>query len=367
MASDMSQTAIPFLFMRGGTSRGPYFNRGDLPEDLEALARVLVAVVGSGHPLNIDGMGGGNAVTTKVAMLSSSEDEWADVDYFFAQVSVEDGQVDFKPTCGNILAGVGPAAIEMGIVAVTGAETTVKILAVNTGARVVATVRTGTDGVQYEGDAQIDGVPGTSAPVALQFKDTVGGATGAFLPTGNLTDTFDGIKVTCMDVAMPMVIARADSFRLTGYESVSELDKNREFFQRMEAVRIQAGNAMGIKDVATSVTPKFGLLAPARDGGTVAARYFMPWKAHPTMAVTGAQCLAACVLTPGSVAAGLAETPSETPATLTLEHASGQIDVLVDFEISDGRIDLRSAGLVRTARLLARGEVMVPKLVWQWD
>ncbi|MEP0563893.1 MAG: PrpF domain-containing protein, partial [Paracoccaceae bacterium] len=203
-----------------------------------------------------------------------------------------------------------------------------------------------------------------AAPVALQFMDTIGGATGAFLPTGNLIDSFEGIDVTCMDVAMPLVIARADSFGLTGNETAAELDENRAFFARMEAVRIQAGEAMGIKDVANSVTPKFGLLAPARNGGTIATRYFMPWKTHPTMAVTGAQCLASCVLTPGSVADGLATTPDSGPATITLEHASGQIDVSVDFSISNGKIDLKSAGLIRTARLLARGEVMVPSAVW---
>lgn len=360
----MTQTAIPFHFLRGGTSRGPYFNRADVPQDMDTLARVLVAVVGSGQPLNIDGIGGGNAVTTKVAMLSRSDDDWADVDYFFAQVSVLDGLVDFKPTCGNILAGVGPAAIEMGLVPINGDLTCVNIRAVNTGARVQSMVRTGAKGVIYEGDAKIDGVPGTAAPVALQFMDTIGGATGAFLPTGNLTDTFDGITVTCMDVAMPMVIARADSFGLTGYESAADLDENRNFFARMEAVRQQAGAAMGIKDVATSVTPKFGLLAPARHGGTVAVRYFMPWTTHPTMAVTGAQCLASCVLTPGSVAQGLVPTPTEQPALLTLEHASGTIDVTVDFDIVDGQFDLRSAGLVRTARLLAKGHVMVPRSVW---
>lgn len=364
MAADMSQTAIPFLFMRGGTSRGPYFNRADLPEDFETLARVLVAAVGSGHPLNIDGIGGGNAVTTKVAMLSPSKDSWADVDYFFAQVSVEDGQVDFKPTCGNILSGVGPAAIEMGIVAAKRGETPVNILAVNTGARVVANVQTGASGVSYEGDAQIDGVPGTAAPVALQFMDTVGGATGSFLPTGNLVDHFEGIDVTCMDVAMPMVIARAESFGLTGAESAADLDENRTFFERMEAVRIQAGEAMGIKDVANSVTPKFGLLAPAREGGTVMTRYFMPWKTHPTMAVTGAQCIASCVLTPGSVADGLAKTPLHGPAKITLEHASGTIDVLVEYDISNGQFALQSAGLIRTARLLARGDLMIPSAIW---
>lgn len=364
MAALMTQTAIPFLLMRGGTSRGPYFNRADLPRDPQSLAQVLVAAVGSGHPLNIDGVGGGNAVTTKVAMLSRSQEDWAEVDYFFAQVSVEDGQVDFKPTCGNILTGVGPAAIEMGLVAMTGDVTTVNIRAVNTGARVVAKVQTGPQGVIYAGDATIDGVPGTAAPVGLQFMDTVGGGTGAFLPTGNLRDTFDGVEVTCMDVAMPMVIARADAFGLTGYESVDELNDNRAFFAALEAVRLQAGEAMGIRDVAKSVTPKFGLLAPARASGTIAARYFMPWTAHPTMAVTGAQCLASCVLTPGTVASGLAELPNESPARITLEHASGVIDVLVDYEIRAGGIELKSAGLIRTARLLARGSVMVPRAIW---
>lgn len=360
----MAQTAIPFLFMRGGTSRGPYLNRADLPEDRDTLARVLVAMVGSGHPLNIDGIGGGNAVTTKVAMLSRSDDDWADIDYFFAQVGVEDGTVDFKPTCGNILSGVGPAAVEMGLMPAQDGETTVNIRAVNTGARITAKVQTPGGIVAYAGDAAIDGVPGMAAPVALQFMDTIGGATGAFLPTGNLIDTFDGVDVTCMDVAMPMVIAKAESFGLTGCESAEVLNDNADFFAAMEAVRIKAGEAMGIKDVAHSVTPKFGLLAPARDGGTVATRYFMPWKTHPTMAVTGAQCLASCVLTPGTVAEGVAARANGRPATVTLEHASGQIDVLVDYDLTADGINLRSAGLVRTARLLARGEVMVPAKAW---
>ncbi|WP_108835304.1 4-oxalomesaconate tautomerase [Tateyamaria sp. Alg231-49] len=360
----MTQTAIPFVFMRGGTSRGPYMNRADLPEDIETLAKVLVAIVGSGHPINIDGIGGGVAVTTKVAMLSRSEDDWADVDYFFAQVSVDDAQVDFKPTCGNILSGVGPAAIEMGLVAAQDGETPVNIRAVNTEARVAAVVQTPGGVVNYEGDAQIDGVPGTAAPVALQFMETVGGVTGAFLPTGNLVDDIDGINVTCMDVAMPMVIARASDFGLTGYESAAELDENTDFFARMEAVRIKAGALMGMGDVTKSVTPKFGLLAPAKEGGTIATRYFMPWRTHPTMAVTGAQCLASCVLTPGTVADGLAAKPNETPVTITLEHASGQIDVLVDYDQTDVGFEIKSAGLVRTARKLAAGEVFVPASVW---
>ncbi|MEM9435274.1 MAG: 4-oxalomesaconate tautomerase [Pseudomonadota bacterium] len=359
----MSQTGIPFLFMRGGTSRGPYMKRDDLPKDQGQLAGVLIAAVGSGHPLNIDGIGGGNAVTTKVAMLSVSDDDWADVDYFFAQVSVEDKLVDFKPSCGNILSGVGAAALEMKLLPIAGDETVVKILAVNTGARVVSTVQTPSGLVSYEGNTAIDGVPGTAAPVQLQFMDTIGGATGSLLPTGNLVDQFEGVDVTCMDVAMPMVISRAEAFGLSGYESVSELNDNAAFFSKMEKVRIAAGQAMGIDNVASSVTPKFGVLAPARNGGSVAARYFMPWKTHPTMAVTGAQCIASCVLTPGSIAEGLVQVES-APATISLEHPSGTIDVLVDFSLDNGELELRSAGLVRTTRLLARGEVFIPSSVW---
>ena len=360
----MTQTAIPFLFMRGGSSRGPYMNRAHLPEDLDTLSEVLIAMVGAGHPLNIDGIGGGAAVTTKVAMLSPGSDGWADVDYFFAQVSVEERLVDYKPTCGNILSGVGPAAIELGIVPARDGETPVKIRAVNTGARVEAVVQTPGGVVTYDGGTAIDGVPGTHAPVQLKFFDTIGGVTGAFLPTGNLVDEIDGVQVTCMDVTMPMMIARAADFGITGYETREELDANEALFARMEAIRLEAGRRMGLGDVAKSVTPKIGLLAPARDGGTICTRYFMPWKTHPTMAVTGSQCLASCVLTPGTVASGMAALPNETPAIITLEHPAGTIDVLVDFENGADGFTLHSAGLVRTARKLAAGEVFVPASVW---
>lgn len=360
----MGQTAIPFHFFRGGTSRGPYFRREDLPQDPQTLARVLVAALGSGHRLNIDGIGGGAAVTTKVAMLSRSQTNDCDIDYFFAQVSVEDGLVDFKPTCGNILSGVGPAALEMGLIAPQGEMTRIRIRSVNTGARVEAVLRTPGGQVEYAGEAAIDGVPGTAAPVYLNFMDVVGSATGALLPTGALRDVINGVDVTCMDVAMPIAIARAADFGLSGYESVEELDANRDFYARMEPIRREAGRLMGMGDVSRSVTPKFALLAPPRAGGTIAARYFMPWNCHPTMAVTGAQCLAACVLTPGTVAEGLPMLPAGSPALVLIEHAGGVIDVTVDFENGPAGFRLKSAGLLRTARLLARGEVMVPGEIW---
>lgn len=363
----MTQTAIPFLFFRGGTSRGPYFNRADLPKDPETLAQVLLAALGSGHPLNIDGIGGGAAVTTKVAMLSRSVEEGVDIDYFFAQVGVEDRLVDFKPTCGNILSGVGPAAIEMGLVEPSGDETTVRIRAVNTGANIDAVVQTPDGQVTYEGDTAIDGVPGAAAPVLLGFRDVVGSITGRLLPTGRLRDEFDGVTVTCLDVAMPMVIARAQDFGLTGYESPAELDENADLFKRIEAVRLQAGQAMGMGDVAQSVTPKFGLIAPPREGGAIAARYFMPWRTHPTLAVTGSQCLASCVLMAGTVADGIAQPPAGNPVTIGMEHAAGRMGVVMDYSTdsgAEGGFSVRSAGLIRTARKLAEGHLFLPSTVW---
>ena len=360
----MTQTSIPFHFMRGGSSRGPYMNRADLPADRAQLAEVLIAAVGSGHPLNIDGIGGGNAVTTKVAMLSVSEDEWADIDYFFAQVSVEDKLVDFKPTCGNILVGVGPAAIEMGLIDATGSLTEVKIRSVNTGARVRATVHTQDGAVTYDGDTAIDGVPGTAAPISLNFMDVAGSSTGALLPTGNLIDEVDGIAVTCMDVAMPMVIARAVDFGLNGHESRTELDENTAFFARMEAVRVAAAKKMGMGDCSKSVTPKFGLLAAGTAPGEVVTRYFMPWSTHPTMAVTGSQCMASCALTPGTIADGMMHVPEEVPATISLQHPMGRMEVIIDYELKEGQFLHKSAGLVRTARKLAAGDLFVPSPVW---
>lgn len=360
----MSQIAIPVLFMRGGSSRGPYFNRADLPDDLDQLARVLVRVVGAGHPLNIDGIGGGNAVTTKVAMLSPSKREDADIDYFFAQVSVEEEQVDFGPTCGNMLTGVGPAAIEMGMIEPQGDETTVRIHAVNIGARIDAIVQTPSGQVTYDGDTRIDGVPGRAAPVLLNFLGVAGGVCGSMLPTGNRIDVIDGVEVSCLDVAMPVMIARASDFGLSGYESADELNSNIELYERAEAIRREAGKLMGLGDVSDKVTPKMAFIAPAAGEAVMTTRYFMPKKCHPTLAVTGAQCLAACALMPGTVAEGIARPVTGSPAAVQLEHPMGVIDVALDYRMDNNRFEVISAGLTRTARLIMRGEVMVPAESW---
>ncbi len=358
------QTSIPFIFMRAGTSRGAYFNKKDLPEDRDTLAQVLISVMGSGDALNINGLGGTNAVTTKVAILSKSDDEWADIDYFFAQVSPDKHEVDFKPTCGNILSAVAAASVEMGLFTTDKNTADIKIKAVNTGARIISTITLKGGTPLYHGDTVLAGIAQNGAPVTLKFMDATGAVTGALLPTGNSQDIIDDIAVTCMDVAMPMVIAKAEDFGLDGMESVQDLDANTDFFAKMENIRIEAGRRMGMGDVGSSVVPKFAVLSPARAGGTICVRYFMPWKTHPSVAVTGAQCIASCLLAPQTVTDDMVDcTALLSPATIELEHPAGSLEVVVDYQDGDD-FEIVSAGLIRTVRKLASGMVFVPTYVW---
>jgi 4-oxalomesaconate tautomerase len=274
-------------------------------------------------------------------------------------VAVEKREVDYAPTCGNILVGVGPAAIEMGLVKALDGVTPVRIRAVNTGALVEAEVQTPGGRVEYTGVTAIDGVPGTAAPVALNFMDVVGSRTGAMFPTGRPRDVIDGIEVSLVDVAMPMMIARAADLGISGYETQDDLDADKALFARMEALRLKAGVLMGLGDVSKSVVPKIGLIAAPRTGGHLSARYFMPWTTHPTLAVTGSQCLAACAMAPGTVAEGLAAPFDPSPCALRIEHPMGKMEVRVKYET--GPFRFLSAGVTRTARLIARGEVMVPE------
>ena len=229
----------------------------------------------------------------------------------------------------------------------------------------VAKIKTPGGVVTYNGDTSIDGVPGTAAPVELQFMDIVGGSTGSMLPTGRSVDEIDGFRVTCMDVAMPIVIGRAEDFGLTGYETAAEIDDNKAFFAVMESIRIKAGERMGMGNVKDSVIPKFGLISPPQSGGTFCARYLMPKKCHPSMAVTGSQCLASCMLVPGTVGEGLVKPLPHSPARIVIEHPIGSIEVIVKYSIINGGVEIQSAGLIRTARKLAAGEVYVPAKIWE--
>ena len=368
----MTQRAIPCMFMRGGTSRGPFFLLEDLPADPEVRDRVLLAAMGSPDPRQIDGLGGATTVTSKVAMVSPSQRPGIDVDYRFAQVWLDKAIVDTAPSCGNMLAGVGPFAIERGLVTPDADETRVRIFDVNTGSRIEALVQTRGGTVTYAGDQRIDGVPGTAAPVVLSFSDVVGSKCGAMFPTGAVQEEIDGVAVSCVDVAVPMVMMRAGDLGLSGYDP-GEITGNAVLMQRVEKIRIDAGRRMGLGDVAKSVVPKVGILAPPRHGGIVNSSYLTPHHVHAAYAVTGAICVACCVSIRGGVASGvtspLAERVTEPAAngstTIRIEHPSGEMDVHLETEGDDSAFRIRRARIVLTARKIMDGLVYVSTLLRQ--
>lgn len=350
---------IPCTFMRGGTSRGPYFKASDLPSDVKARDAVLLAAMGSPDVRQIDGLGGADTLTSKVAIVSKSTRPGVDVDYLFAQVSIDKPIVDTSPSCGNMLAGVAPFAIETGLVKAAPGETRVMIYNVNTESRIEAVVQTPGGIVEYEGSARIDGVPGTAAPIVLNFMDVVGSVTGALLPSGKARESIEGIDVTLIDVAMPMMLMRARDLGITGYEDRKTFDANKALFQRIEPIRREAGRRMGLGDVSDKVVPKVGLLSPARDGGTITSRYLTPHALHMAHAVTGAVCIASACAVDGSIAAEIAVSDASNPRTIWIEHPSGKVDVRLEVKGKGASMDV-VAGTLRTARPIMRGEVLVP-------
>jgi 2-methylaconitate cis-trans-isomerase PrpF len=362
----MTQTAIPCTFMRGGTSRGPYFLASDLPESREEIAKVLLAVMGSPDARQIDGLGGATTLTSKVCIVSpAAAGEKQQVDYLFAQVAVDRAFVDFGPTCGNMLAGIGPFAIEKGLVPAGDGETRVLIRAVNTGALIEAVVQTPGGVVTYEGETAIAGVPGTAAPVVLNFADAVGGATGRLLPTGRATDVIEGVEVTCLDVAMPVVIARAADLGKTARESAKALDADRDFMDRIERIRRAASLVMGMGEAEGRVIPKFAIIAAPAGGQGIAARYFTPLACHEAMAVTGGICIAAACMLPGTVADGLARVGPGERERIAIEHPSGRMEaVITTRRHPDGRVEVLGGGTLRTARKIMEGRVFIPARVW---
>ena len=358
------QTAIPCVIMRGGTSRGPFFLRSDLPADPRERDAVLLAAMGSPHDYQVDGIGGARSLTSKVAMISRSQQPGADVDYLFAQVLIDQPIVDTKPNCGNMLIAVGPFAIEAGLVAAKDPETTVRIYNVNTKTLVEAIVQTPGGKVNYEGSASIDGVPGTAAPVKINFKGGIGAVTGKLLPTGKPLDVIDGVEVSCVDVAMPTVFLRADQLGKTGHESAADLDADTAFMERLEALRRKAGVLMGMGDVSKGVTPKIALLATPAKGGAIAVRYFVPDACHKSLAVTGTVCLASACAIPGTIASKLVTLPPTPQGMIEIEHPSGKIAIDLDVDFADGKQVMRRAALIRTARRVFQGQVLVPGHVW---
>jgi 4-oxalomesaconate tautomerase len=347
-------TSAPCMWMRGGTSKGGYFRKADLPADTPTRDAFLLAVMGSPDPRQIDGMGGADPLTSKVAVVSKSSRPGVDVDYLFLQVFVDKAVVTDAQNCGNILAGVGPFAIERGLVAATGDETRVTIWMENTGQVAVATVQTPGGAVTYAGDAAIDGVPGTHAPIPTEFRDTAGSTCGALLPTGNPVDVVNGVAVTCIDNGMPCVVMKAADLGITGYEDRDTLDADTALKARIEAIRLAVGERMNLGDVTDKSVPKMMLVAPPRAGGAVCVRSFIPHRAHASIGVLGAVSVATACLVPGSPAAEVAVVPDGPRKTLSVEHPTGEMSCVLEVDEAGQVV---SAALLRTARKLMDGVV----------
>lgn len=357
----MSRT-IPCVLMRAGTSRGPFFLKDWLPADEAERNEVLIGAIGASDPLQLDGVGGGSTLTSKVAIVSRSMEPGCDVDYLFAQVGVGQRSVDTRPNCGNMLSGVGPFAIEQGLVEAADGETTVRVFNVNTRSRIDVRVQTPQRRVRYEGDTRIDGVAGTAAAIHLNFLDAWGAVTGSLFPTGRRIDTIDGVEMSCIDAAMPLMILRAASLGLTGRESPHALDADPRLLDRLESLRRAAGAAMGLGDVSTSVIPKPVIVSAGDDADSITSRYFTPRRAHASHAVTGAIGVATAFALPGTVASGgVARAGRRNIAVL---HPAGRIDVEVEIEGAGAEARIQSAALVRTARKVMQGDLHLPSYVF---
>lgn len=352
----MSDTAsgIACMWMRGGTSKGGFFLADDLPADTAKRDAFLLAAMGSPDPRQIDGMGGADPLTSKVAVVRRSQRAGVDVDYLFLQVFVDQAIVTDKQNCGNMLAGVGPFAIERGLVAAHDGTTCVTIFMENTGKAAEADVCTPGGRVAYDGDARIDGVPGTAAPIPLAFADIAGSSCGALLPTGHASDTIDGIAVTLIDNGMPSVVLRAADVGITGYEDRETLHADEALKARIEAIRLKAGPLMKLGDVGDKSVPKMMLVSAPRDGGAICVRSFIPHRCHASIGVLGAVSVASACLIEGSPAHELALLPDGPRKSLAVEHPSGATTCVLDID-ADGEIT--RAAMLRTARKLFDGQI----------
>jgi 2-methylaconitate cis-trans-isomerase PrpF len=355
------------MLMRGGTSKGPLFLASDLPLEAEARDRLLLSIMGSPDVRQINGIGGGDALTSQALIVQRSTHPGTDIEYLFAQVAVGHGSVDTRPNCGNMLAAVAAFSIERGLVTAEVGRTRVRMYNVNTGKVVEAVVNTPSAKVTYEGDARIDGVPGTGAPIELSFLDPVGATTGRLLPTGSPFDSIEGVPVSCVDFSIPVVMIDAGSLGMTGYETKAQLDADPVLLAKLERVRRKAGALMGLGEVAESVLPKVALLARARHGGTISSRFFVPWNCHVAHSTSGAICIAAACLTPGTIAADLASSRAGTPIRVVIEHPSGAIETRLEGTraLDDEPMRIARASVVLTARPLFDG--LAPLRLHDWE
>lgn len=357
------QHAIPYMQLRGGSSKGLYFCASDLPADPVLRNKVLIAAMGSDKS-QIDGLGGADPLTSKVAIVGLSDSPNADIDYLFAQVVVGGDRIDTTPNCGNILAGVAPFAIEAGLIEPTGDSTTVRINMLNSGSQCELVVRTPNGKVEYQGDACIDGVPGSGAPIACNYLNIAGSACGGLLPTGSRIDIVDGIEISCIDNGMPVVVLRAEDMGISGYESPAELNANEALKSKLQSIRLQIGPKMNLGDVEGAAIPKMCMISPPLKDGICHTRTFIPYKCHSAIGVLGAVSAATAAIIPGTVAEGIATVPAGASKTLSVEHPSGEFSINLHVDEQTDPPQVLKAGLLRTARLLSRGELYVPEHIF---
>lgn len=343
------------MIMRGGTSKGAYFVRDDMPSDPDERASMLLQIMGSPDARQIDGIGGAHPLTSKVAIIGRSSDRCADVEYLFLQLGVDDPIVSDRQNCGNLLAGVGPFAVERGLVATTGDEAVVRIRMLNTDSVATATFPISAGAPVYTGDTVISGAPGTAAPIRLDFEDIAGGSCGSLLPTGHAVDTIAGVPCTLIDNGMPVVVMRADAVGVTGYEDCADLEANRELRSLLEAMRLEAGFRMNLGDVADATVPKLTMVGPPRDGGDICTRTFIPHRCHDAIGVLGAVSVATAALLVDSPAAEVLDGGDD--GVVVVEHPTGHFDVAIGIHIDDGRPVVERSGIIRTARKLMDGAV----------
>ena len=348
---------IPCTWMRGGTSKGAYFLARDLPAAGAERDALLLSVMGSPDPRQIDGIGGADPLTSKVAVVSASARPDADIDYLFLQIFVDRAVVTDRQNCGNILSGVAQFAVEKGLVRAADDRTEVAVHMVNSDQVAGVTIETPGGAVTYEGNARIDGVPGTAAPVLQNFPQAAGSTCGALLPTGNAVDAIDGVEVTCIDNGMPLVVLRAADMGIGGYESREELDANATLKERLESIRLRVGPRMNLGDVRDRSVPKMTLVAPPRAGGVIATRTFIPHRCHASIGVLGAVSVATACVLPGSTAHALARVPDGVEKLVSVEHPSGETSVMMNVSVEGGVPRVSKAAVLRTARKLFEGQV----------
>ncbi len=353
--SDLSSDpeGIRCMLMRGGSSKGAFFLASDLPADPSERDSLLLRIMGSPDSRQIDGVGGAHPLTTKVAVVSPSDHDEIDIEYLFLQVSVDRPEVSDQQNCGNMLAAVGPFALERGLISATEGRTSARILMKNTGALATASFPVEAGRPTYAGDTEISGVPGGAAEIRIEFENIAGSSTGSLLPTGREIDRVEDIEVTLVDNGMPVVVLRSSDMGASGYESCEELEANSDLTRALEQIRITAGKLMNLGDVSSATVPKLTMISPSRFGGAISTRTFIPHRCHHAIGVLGAVSVATACLLPGSPAAALSRL-APGAEVVQIEHPSGTFEawVRLDGDGSPGR-----AGIIRTARKLMDGLV----------